>query len=479
MNLEQIQKLEASITKQPLLTSILNAIVSKGAKPYVVGGVVRDLLLDHEIKDIDIEVHGLTLEDLQHILESFGPLRLVGKQFGVLRIDGLDIDWSLPRSDSSGRKPNVSIDPFMTIQEASRRRDVTMNAMAIDLRSHVDTRLSYVITDPYGGQEDMSKKRLSAVDNTLFNDDPLRFYRVMHFIGRFEMMPDENLTQLCKDSDLSSVAQERIFEELSKLFLRAKQPSLGLRWLSSIGRLEECMPEVYALIGTKQRIDYHPEGDAFEHTMQTLDAAAALDPCLIDQAYEFHAGSRESSMHKLLIMLGALCHDFGKPATVDNDGRSIGHESAGVSVARDFLARITDNRWLTIGVKKIVRHHLAPGQLIEQGSHLRAYKRLALKLAPEVSLLDIGLIALCDLRGRNNEASRPLSVGQEFLEQFLSRVSDACVAQGPEPPILLGRDLIGLVEPGPAMGAMLKKAYDIQIEESVVDKEELKRRILG
>src|SRR3989338_828734 len=117
---------------KPILL-ILQRIAKVGGCAYAVGGSVRDLVLDREIKDLDIEVHGLSLDRLEQILKEFGPVELVGKQFGVLLIHGLVADWAIPRRDNKGRKPTVSFDPMMTFKQAARRRDITMNAMGVNL----------------------------------------------------------------------------------------------------------------------------------------------------------------------------------------------------------------------------------------------------------------------------------------------------------------------------------------------------------
>ena len=268
------------------LKPIFKEIEKCGGTSYMVGGSVRDLVLNQPIKDSDIEVHGITHKKLEYALKKFGTVILVGKKFGVFRIKKFDVDWSLPRKDSKGRKPIVEIDPFMSIDIACKRRDLTMNAMAIDLNFVCKNMIKLMslkgsnfvnalqIIDPYGGLKDIEKMRLRAVDKTLFIEDPLRFFRVMQFIGRFNMKPDASLNKICKtmallDSELCQpLARERVFEEIKKLFLKSQQPSIGIRWLLKINRLKEIFPEIYDMVGIKQNPKYHPEGDVFEHTMQ-------------------------------------------------------------------------------------------------------------------------------------------------------------------------------------------------------------------
>src|SRR5579863_9471338 len=99
----------------PLVHTIVEKIIAHNGRPYLVGGAVRDIVMKLPIKDIDIEVHGLSEDQLEKIMNECGPVSTVGKSFGVLRLHGLDVDWSLPRTDSAGRKPIVVIDPTMSI----------------------------------------------------------------------------------------------------------------------------------------------------------------------------------------------------------------------------------------------------------------------------------------------------------------------------------------------------------------------------
>ncbi len=473
------------------LAPIAYAIKDAGGTPYLVGGCVRDVVLGCELKDADVEVHGLTVDHLEKVLKKFGHVRVIGKKFGVLRIDSLDVDWSLPRRDSKGRKPVVEIDPHMTIQMACRRRDLTMNAMAIDLYQtcrKIEAGESFKsiselkIIDPYGGLNDIAAKQLNAIDEKLFLEDPLRFFRVMQFIGRFQMLPSDELNKLCAAMKLwdeqtnAPISRERIFDELKKLFLKSSRPSLGIRWLRDIGRLKEVFPEVHALIGVPQRPDYHPEGDVFEHTMQSLDAAA--------QQSGYQATDRLSTDdEKFLILLTMFVHDLGKVSTTDAALHCKGHEMAGVPLAEQLLKRITDDRFLIAAVKKLVKYHCAPVQLTQEGVGQKAFKRLALKLAPEVTLRHISLVGRADVLGRNAIGHEPLRMPElpehiKRIELFLQRAQEARVDQGPEKPVLLGRHLLDVIPPGDALGLLLERAYHIQIDEGIKDWQELRRRVL-
>ena len=191
-----IQKLVKEVV--PLfgnVRTIVQALSLSGARALLVGGAVRDVLRGVDVKDLDIEIHGMQLAQVEKILKRFGHVRTVGKQFGVLKIDGVDVDWSIPRSDSSGRKPKVTLDPYMSVKDAFLRRDLTINAMGIDL-------VTLQLEDPFDGIKDLEQKILRAPDTEKFKEDPLRFFRVMQFIGRLEMYPDAALNELCKTMDL-------------------------------------------------------------------------------------------------------------------------------------------------------------------------------------------------------------------------------------------------------------------------------------
>lgn len=150
--LPKIELAVANLLKDhPLIPRIVERISAASGTAFLVGGAVRDLLLEVPLHDIDIEVHGLTLEQLSDILKQEGPVSYVGKSFGVLKLHGTNTDWALPRTDTTGRKPTVQMDPHMGIYEALRRRDLTMNAMAINLST-------FELVDPFDGLKDSASK---------------------------------------------------------------------------------------------------------------------------------------------------------------------------------------------------------------------------------------------------------------------------------------------------------------------------------
>jgi len=452
--------LENLLRNYPLLSVISKAIIEAGGRVLLVGGAVRDLLLEKAVKDIDIEVYNIALEQLEILLSNWGPVDLVGKSFGVLRLHNLAVDWSIPRSDSAGRKPTVLFDPHFPIEKAFERRDLTINAMGIDLHT-------YELIDPFNGRADLASHRLRSPNINLFVQDPLRFFRVMHFIGRFEMEPDEELNNCCTYMVVTHVSSERIAGEFEKLLLLSRQPSRGIRWLAKIGRLADILPEVYQLCGVPQEQAWHPEGDVFEHSMQALDAAACVQ--------------QPTDYEMLVLRYAALCHDLGKALTTKCEGgvwRSIGHEIVGAKLSRTLLHRICQKLDLIDDVALLVRHHMAPVLFVKGEAGSAAYKRLAKSLMPRMNLQMLAQLACADHQGRNPLSHEPLKIVSDQVKIFMEKAEQAAVMHTAEKPILQGRDLLDLIPPGPALGVLLKKAYEIQIEEGITDKDELKRRVV-
>jgi tRNA nucleotidyltransferase (CCA-adding enzyme) len=449
-------KLEESLSAFPLLPRILKDLQAQQARTYLVGGAVRDLLLERSLKDIDIEVHGMSLDALTAALSAYGVVDLVGKSFGVLKLHGLPVDWSIPRSDSAGRRPAVNLDPSLSLEQALARRDLTINAMAIDLAD-------FTLIDPFNGYADLHAHILRAPAIEKFSEDPLRFYRVMQFAARFEMDTDPTLTAVCASMDISTVSRERIEQEFAKWLLKSAKPSLGLNWLVKVQRLKEVLPEIAATQGVLQEYKWHPEGDVFEHTKQTIDAAASME--------------YDSSEQKLIGMYAALCHDIGKPVcTTYKDNRiiSYGHAEKGALIVKKLLKRIGVSTKIERAVVKLVNYHMHPGQFVKSNASSAAYKKLALRLAPEVTIKQLALLFAADRLGRNPERGAPLKkLTEDVIGEFIRKAQQAGVYVHPEKAVLEGEDLLPFIGPGPRLGALLKQAYQIQINKGIKDKERL------
>lgn len=450
-----------SLTAPPALRSLLEQARKAGGRAYVVGGAVRDAVLGLPVKDYDVEVFGLDAERLQALLALAGRVDTVGEAFTVFKVSGLGgiegaVDVALPRRDSKVGPGHRGIavvgDPELTMEEAARRRDFTMNALFFDA-------LEERLLDPFGGQADIEARILRAVDAATFGEDPLRALRAVQFAARFELTVDPETARLCASMPVAELPAERIFGEIEKLLLKARRPSLGLRLLGDWGMLAHVAPELIPLGETPQDPLWHPEGDVWTHTLLAMDQAALLMADL-------------DRPRALAVMLGTLCHDLGKPATTrfeDGRIRSRGHEEAGLAPTESLLDRWRVHTLLGYDLREqvlgLVGNHLRPGQLYDERDRVSdgAIRRLARKCEPAL----LYRVARADCLGRTGDFS-PVA-----MEWFLERVRQLDVALRPPEPLLRGRDILALgVPPGPQIGHILREVYERQLDGVVTTKDE-------
>ncbi|HKG45702.1 MAG TPA: HD domain-containing protein [Pyrinomonadaceae bacterium] len=442
--------------------SLARAIHEAGGRALLVGGSVRDALMIGQPKDWDLEVYNLDAGRLRQILDQFGPVNVVGEAFTVYKL-GKHLDVSIPRRErKSGRGHKgfvIEGDPSMSIEEATRRRDFTINAMLQDP-------LTGELIDPFGGRRDIEQRVLRAVSEETFAEDSLRVLRAAQFAARFDFDIDPGTVELCRAIDLSDLPAERIWGELEKLLLRAARPSIGLEWLRRLGAIEKLFPEIQSLIGVPQDPEWHPEGDVFVHTQLVLDRAREL---IEDLSYA----------RQVTVMLAALAHDFGKPATtqfLEGRWRSRGHEEAGVSPTESFLDRLNvhtiDGYNVRAQVIALVREHLKPGEFYKKRDEVGdgAFRRLARRCEPDL----LYRVAKADSLGRNASwVPREQWYGSEAQEWFIERSRELQVEQRPPDPLLLGRHLLELgVAPGPKMGGITRAVYEMQLDGRVRSLEE-------
>ncbi|HEV2903430.1 MAG TPA: hypothetical protein VGW32_00180, partial [Pyrinomonadaceae bacterium] len=202
---------------------IARAVSAEGGRALLVGGCVRDELMGQQPKDWDLEVYGIQPARLRELLDQFGSVNVVGEAFTVYKL-GSHLDVSVPRRERKiGRGHRgffIEGDPSMSIEEAARRRDFTINAILQDP-------LTQEILDPFNGRDDLSSKLLRAVSPDTFAEDSLRVLRAAQFAARFEFEIDPRTVELCRAIDLSDLPAERIWGEMEKLLLRAPRPSIG------------------------------------------------------------------------------------------------------------------------------------------------------------------------------------------------------------------------------------------------------------
>jgi len=444
------------------VSSLARAIHDAGGRALLVGGCVRDALMGSPPKDWDLEVYNLDAARLREILDQFGPVNVVGEAFTVYKLDK-HLDVSIPRRErKSGRGHKgfvIEGDPSMSVAEATRRRDFTINAILQDP-------LTGEVIDPFDGKCDIEHRILRAVSTETFAEDSLRVLRAAQFAARFEFDIEPQTVELCRTIDLSDLPAERIWGEIEKLLLRASRPSIGLHWLRWLGAVEKLFPEIQSLIGVPQDPEWHPEGDVFVHTQLVIDRAREL---IDDLSYA----------RKITVMLAALAHDFGKPATtqfIEGRWRSRGHEEAGVPPAESFLDRVNvhtiDGYNVRAQVIALVREHLKPGEFYKKREEVGegAFRRLARRCEPDL----LYRVAKADSLGRNADwVPREQWYGSEAQEWFIQRSRELEVEQRPPDPLLLGRHLLELgLEPGPKMGEITRAVYEMQLDGSVRNLEE-------
>ncbi len=444
-----------------ILDKISDKLKGLGAKAVIVGGSVRDHFMGKSAKDFDIEVYGIgSLDALKALLGEFGAVKEVGKSFGVLKLfrEGEEFDFSIPRKERKIAKGHqgfaVELDGELSFQEAAIRRDFTINAMGYDIAEGE-------FLDPFGGREDLSAKILRAVDEESFVEDPLRVYRGVQFCARFGFEMESSTKELCKrvveSGALEELSRERIWEEFKKLLLKADKPSIGFELMRELGVLRY-YPQLEALIGVEQEPKWHPEGDVWTHTMMSIDAMATL--------------RTGDDKRDLILMLGVLCHDFGKPATtkyIDGAIRSRGHEEAGVEPTKTFIKSLTSESEITKRVVPLVAHHLKPFQLYHHKSSLSAVRRLATK----VNIEDLVIVAKADFLGRTTEDAKEGRF--EAGEWLLEKAKELDVLNSAPKPLIEGRDLIEMgFEPSKKFGLVLQEIYQKQLDGEVSSKEEAK-----
>jgi tRNA nucleotidyltransferase (CCA-adding enzyme) len=415
---------------------------------------VRDRLLGIDAKDLDLEVFGIPADRLKDLLAPLGRVDTVGEAFTVYKIAGIDV--SLPRRESKTGKGHkgfqVEGDPALSFEDAARRRDFTINAISWDP-------LTGELIDPFHGRGDLEARILRVVDRTTFADDSLRVLRALQFAARFELTVDAETKRICAAIPLEDLPRERVWGEFEKLLLRARRPSIGLALALEIGVIDRLFPELKALVGCEQEPEWHPDGDVWVHTLLVVDQARAR----IDDLYRGRAAA---------VMLGAVCHDLGKPATtVFKDGRirSPGHEEGGVEPAMRLLDTLNVHTLDGYDVRRTVAgltaHHLKPGMFYKSPTPVTdgAFRRLAQKVDLEL----LARLAKSDCLGR------PGPFDCTAMDWFLDRARALGVEHAPPAPIVLGRHLLELgVRPGPEVGQILKKIYERQLDGEITSLEQ-------
>ena len=427
---------------------VLAAIRQAGGRPMLVGGCVRDALLNpgSAAKDIDVEVYGIrSLEPLAAALDGAGRVAEAGKAFGVLKVraGATDIDVSLPRRDSKTgtghRGFTVAADAEMSFKEASGRRDYTINAIMADPATGQ-------VIDYWGGRADLEAGVLRHTTEA-FVEDPLRVLRGVQFAARFGFTFTPQTATLCRSlfDAYHELPVERVWGEVEKIGTKGRHLTAGLAALEASG-WEHHFPQVAALHGIPQDPRWHPEGDVHVHTGLAGDQAARL----ADEA-------GMTGADRFVVVMGALAHDFGKVTHTQRAGRRItshGHAAAGVEPARAFLRSAGTPEALTARIVPLVKEHMCPvGR-----PTWSAVRRLARRLVP-ATMTELALVCGADRTGRGDpDAPNPALA-------WLAVASRLRVTERPAKGLLTGHHLIAAgMTPGPPFTPLLAAALAAQDE---------------
>ena len=418
---------------------IAQKVAELGGTTYYVGGCVRDKLLGLEVKDIDIEVHGIEVSSLMDILDSLGKRKMIGESFGIFMLSGYDLDISMPRKeDKRGihhQDFDITIDPFIGTLGASIRRDFTINALMEDV-------ISGKVIDHFDGIKDLKNKVIRHVNDATFKEDSLRVLRACQFASRFGFRIAKETIELCKEIDLSNLPKERIEGELKKALLKGQKPSIFFDYLKEMGKLDYWFKELLLLEDVKQNPTFHAEGSVYRHTMLVLDNGAKfLDD--VKEPYPF--------------MLSCLCHDFGKVvATTEENGviKAINHENSGDDLIVSFLHRFTSEKRTIKYVINMARNHMRPNVCAKDNAGIKTTNKMFdLSICPS----DLIILSYVDRLGQVNDLEfvdyRP------FLYERL-KIYEEIMAK----PYITGKDLMELgLRPRKYYGEVLEYAHKLRL----------------
>jgi putative nucleotidyltransferase with HDIG domain len=437
------------VTRDPVATT---RAALAGRQAWLVGGAVRDRLLQRPTADLDLVVDGDVGSAARSLARAVrGPAFELSEAFGAWRVMAGDRSWQADLNPLRGG----SLEADLAL------RDFTINAMAQPLEGGERV-------DPHGGEADLAARRLRAVGPRAFADDPLRALRLVRLAVELGLEPDAATSDLARRqaARVAAVAQERVFAELKRI-LGADGVVASLRLMDALGLTASILPELAALHGVQQNRYHH--ADVHGHTIEVLEQVIALQADPGSVLGEEHAGAVRALLAEpladdldrgLALRVGALLHDAAKPATLghreDGSPTFLGHDSAGAQIARDVLTRLRASERLKAHVAALVRHHLRLGFLVHDRPLTRRalYRYLSTCAPVEV---DVTLLSVADrLATRGRKASESIANHLEVAREVLPATL-AWRAAGRRVPLVRG-DVLALaldLDDGPQLGRLL------------------------
>jgi putative nucleotidyltransferase with HDIG domain len=438
--------------KDKILTRVGAVADREGIAVYVVGGFVRDHLLGKEVKDTDIVVLGDGVEFAKIVAKELGRTNLVlFENFGtaMLPLDDRKLEFVGARKESyrkDSRKPRIE---HGTLEDDLLRRDFTVNTMAASLNAKTFGE----VIDPFDGQSDLRSGILrTPLDPAMtFDDDPLRIMRVMRFAAQLGFAVEPNVFKAAGKmaERLAIVSQERISDEFLKI-MSSPKPSIGLQLMYDSGVMQVVFPEVAQMSGVDQREDYHHK-DVFRHTLQVVDTVA-------------------DASDNLWLRIGALLHDIAKPKTkVFKQGTGWtfhGHEDLGARMVKKIFQRMRFPLDHVPYVEKLVRLHLRPQALVDDGVTDSAVRRLIFETRNDID----DLMALCraDITSKNQKLIDQVKRNYDLVIEKMVEVEEKDRIRNWQPP-LRGEEIMevcGLTE-GPTIGVLKDKITDAILDGTI------------
>jgi len=413
-------EIEKEINK-PLFRQIAATADEMGLEAFIIGGYVRDLVMNRPSNDVDIMVLGSGVdfaEAVAHRLKGRKNIQIF-RNFGTAMFhhEGLDLEFVGARKESyrvDSRKPLVEDG---SLSDDQNRRDFTINAMAIRLNG---TGFGTLI-DPFHGLDDLKKRiiRTPLEPEITFSDDPLRMMRAIRFATQLDFtITDECFAAICKNADrITIVSAERITDELNKILL-SPYPSQGFHQLSESGLLKLIFPQLELLRGVEV-VEAMGHKDNFQHTLEVLDNI-----------------SKKSE--NLWLRWAALLHDIAKPQTkkfAEGIGWTFhGHELRGSRMATNIFRalKLPMNEKLKY-VQKLIALHLRPARLTEEGVTDSAVRRLLFDAGDDID--DLMLLAEADITSKNPVKVRAYMKNFELLREKLKEVDKNDRLRNWQPPI--------------------------------------------
>lgn len=388
---------------------------------FVIGGFVRDLLLEKPTKDIDVVCLGSGIQLAEAVAKKLGASSKVTvfKNFGTAMIKHHEIELEFvgARKESYQRNSRKPIVEDGTLEDDQNRRDFTINAMAISLNK----RNFGELIDPFDGKSDLEAKilRTPLAPQLTYSDDPLRMLRAIRFATQLNFrIEDESLSAMKAEKErLSILSQERITDELNKIIL-CKKPSIGFKLLFDLELLEIIFPEMVHLHGV-DIINGKGHKDNFYHTLQVLD-------------------NLSNTTENLWLRWAAILHDIAKPKTkrfFPNQGWTFhGHEDKGAQMVPGIFKKLKlplDSKMKY--VQKLVRLHLRPIALVKETVTDSAVRRLLFEAGDDIE--DLMLLCAADITTKNPNRQKKYANNFILVEQKLKEVEESDKLRNWQPPI--------------------------------------------